>query len=85
MIFAILSVVECDCVELIVQSKNARKARCGGRLEECRSGSVTEGPADSPLCVEALAWRIADDGNDARRDSGIAERQERRLDGEGQR
>jgi len=35
--------------------------------------------------LEALAWRVADDGDDTHRHSGIAERQERQLAGKGKR
>ena len=55
--------------------------RDGGPVEEVRPGD--RGLVSARL--EALAWRVADDGDDSHRHSGIAERQECRLAGKGKR
>ena len=66
---------------LIVTAGFGWVQREGGPIEEVRPGDVVWFPARR----EALARSNADDGADAYRHYGIAERQERRLDGKGQR
>ena len=66
---------------LIVTSGRGWVQTWGGPVEEIRPGRRGLVPAGR----EALAWCDADDGHDAYRHSGGARRQDRRMDGEGQR